>query len=193
MDYSLLNFKDTTFLNSLFKDAINSNNNSLIKSIIEELLDISIIKIENLNNLDLEKELTETFCAIDSIITKENGEKIVVELAYSKTFDDQYLLEKNQELYNLNSPNSYPTYQILFLDQKKDNQFINKKDYADHDSRYEKRIEIDLPYIDSILQEKGINDLSPVESFAYLLEKGLTDDIVKKQTIKGDTAYGKQK
>ena len=92
-------------------------------------------------------------------------------------------------MYNLNSPNSYPTYQILFLDQKKDNQFINKKDYADHDSRYEKQIEIDLPYIDSILQEKGINDLSPVESFAYLLEKGLTDDIVKKQTIKGDTTH----
>ncbi len=189
MDYSLLNFKDTTFLNSLFKDAINSNNNSLIKSIIEELLDISITRIENLNNLDFEKELTETFCAIDYIITKENGGKIIVELAYSKTFDNQYLLEKNQELYNLNSPNSYPTYQIIFLDQKKDNQFINKKDYADHDSRYEKRIEIDLPYIDSILQEKGINDLSPVESFAYLLEKGLTDDIVKKQTIKGDTTH----
>lgn len=189
MDYSLLNFKDTTFLNSLFKDAINSNNNSLIKSIIEDLLDISIIKIENLNNLDLEKELTETFCAIDYIITKENGEEIIVELAYSKTFDDQYLLEKNQELYNLNSPNSYPTYQILFLDQKKANQFINKKDYRDHDLELKKQIEIDLPYIDSILQEKRINDLSPVESFAYLLEKGLTDDIVKKQTIKGDTTH----
>ena len=189
MDYSLLNFKDTTFLNSLFKDAINSNNNSLIKSIIEELLDISITRIENLNNLDLEKELTETFCAIDYIITKENGEEIIVELAYSKTFDDQYLLEKNQELYNLNSPNSYPTYQILFLDQKKANQFINKKDYRDHDLELKKQIEIDLPYIDSILQEKRINDLSPVESFAYLLEKGLTDDIVKKQTIKGDTTH----
>ena len=92
-------------------------------------------------------------------------------------------------MYSLNSPNSYPTYQILFLDQKKANQFINKKDYADHDSRYEKRIEINLPYIDSILQEKRINDLSPVESFAYLLEKGLTDDIVKKQTITGDTTH----
>ena len=114
MDYSLLNFKDTTFLNSLFKDAINSNNNSLIKSIIEELLDVSIIKIENLNNLDLEKELSEAFCAIDYIITKENGEEIIVELAYSKTFDDQYLLEKIQELYSLNSPNSYPTYKLYF-------------------------------------------------------------------------------
>ena len=185
MDYSLLNFKDTTFLNSLFKDAINSNNNSLIKSIIEELLDISITRIENLNNLDLEKELTETFCAIDYIITKENGEEIIVELAYSKTFDDQYLLEKIQELYSLNSPNSYPTYQILFLDQKKDDQFVN----INHNLRLEKQIEIDLPYIDTILQEKGINDLSPVESFAYLLEKGLTDDIVKKQTIKGDTTH----
>ena len=185
MDYSLLNFKDTTFLNSLFKDAINSNNNSLIKSIIEELLDISITRIENLNNLDFEKELTETFCAIDYIITKENGGKIIVELAYSKTFDDQYLLEKNQELYNLNSPNSYPTYQIIFLDQKKDNQFVN----LNHNLRFKKKIEIDLPYIDSILQEKRINDLSPVESFAYLLEKGLTDDMVKKQTIKGDTTH----
>ena len=185
MDYSLLNFKDTTFLNSLFKDAINSNNNSLIKSIIEELLDISITRIENLNNLDFEKELTETFCAIDYIITKENGGKIIVELAYSKTFDDQYLLEKNQELYNLNSPNSYPTYQIIFLDQKKDNQFVN----LNHNLRLKKQIEIDLPYIDSILQEKRINDLSPVESFAYLLEKGLTDDMVKKQTIKGDTTH----
>ena len=108
-----------------------------------------------------------------------------MELAYSKTFDDQYLLEKNQELYNLNSPNSYPTYQIIFLDQKKDNQFVN----LNHNLRLKKQIEIDLPYIDSILQEKRINDLSPVESFAYLLEKGLTDDMVKKQTIKGDTTH----
>ena len=58
-------------------------------------------------------------------------------------------------------------------------QIKNQLGVVREDGIVNKHILIDISYINKILEEKTIDDLTVLEAFAYLLEKGIDQNVIK--------------
>lgn len=194
MNTSSFSLKNTLILNSIFNDPADPQKYQLIKKLIDHALDISCLKIQSLDIPIIKEELDEDFCAIDYIVTKDNGEKIIVEIVFAtnnelntgKMFHNLFILYGEQENFNSDYPFTiYKSYQIAFIDGLNSNQFMdvyqikNQLGTIREDGIFNKHIEIDISYINKVLEEKTIDDLTVLEAFAYLLENGIDQNVFK--------------
>lgn len=194
MNTSSFSLKNTLILNSIFNDPTDPHKFQLIKKLIDHTLDISCLKIQSLNIPIIKEELDKDFCASDYIVTKDDGEKIIVEIVFAtntelnhnKMIQNLFILYGEQKNFNSDYPFTiYKSYQIVFVDGLNSNQFMNVYQIKNQlgvvleDGIVNKHILIDISYINKILEEKTIDDLTVLEAFAYLLEKGIDQNVIK--------------
>lgn len=194
MNTSSFSLKNTLILNSIFNDPADPQKYQLIKKLIDNALNISCLKIQSLDIPIIKEKLDEDFCASDYIITKDNGEKIIVEIVFAKNtelnmgkmFHNLFILYGEQENFNSDYPFTiYKSYQITFIDGLNLDKFMevyqikNQLGAVREAGIFNKHIEINISYINKILEEKTIDDLTVLEAFAYLLENGIDQNVIK--------------
>ena len=167
----------------------------LLKLIIEEIAHIKTQEITVLNSELNPNHISDKDMILDVQVKTEDGELIDIEMQNTKfsreiyhrfqAYESRMLDHQVNRGDLLYSENVHEVYTILFVnDIDRDNLLlidtymprnqlvhIRKNNLLTHHNVY-------LPFIDAVVREKGLKNLSKIELAIYTLYHGITDDII---------------
>ena len=167
----------------------------LLKLIIEEIAHIKTQEITVLNSELNPSHISDKDMILDVQVKTEDGELIDIEMQNTKfsreiyhrfqAYESRMLDHQVNRGDILYSENIHEVYTILFVnDIDRDNLLlidtymprnqlvhIRKNNLLTHHNVY-------LPFIDAVVREKGLKNLSRIELAIYTLYHGITDDII---------------
>ena len=167
----------------------------LLKLIIEEIAHIKTQEITVLNSELNPNHISDKDMILDVQVKTEDGELIDIEMQNTKfsreiyhrfqAYESRMLDHQVNRGDLLYSENVHEVYTILFVnDIDRDNlllidtymprnqlNHVRKHNLLTHHSIY-------LPFIDAVVREKGLKNLSKIELAIYTLYHGITDDII---------------
>ena len=167
----------------------------LLKLIIEEIAHIKTQEITVLNSELNPNHISDKDMILDVQVKTEDGELIDIEMQNTKfsreiyhrfqAYESRMLDHQVNRGDILYSENVHEVYTILFVnDIDRDNlllidtymprnqlNHVRKHNLLTHHNIY-------LPFIDAVVREKGLKNLSKIELAIYTLYHGITDDII---------------
>ena len=191
----ITDFKNDLVFKYLLSNMKDEQCRRLLKLIIEDVMDIKCKKINVLNSELNPHHISDKDMILDIQVITEDGELVDIEMQNSALTKEvhycfqiygarmmDHQVNRGDILY---SENIHEVYTILFVnDIDRDNLLlidtymprnqlvhIRKNNLLTHHNVY-------LPFIDAVVREKGLKNLSRIELAIYTLYHGITDDII---------------
>ena len=167
----------------------------LLKLIIEEIAHIKTQEITVLNSELNPSHISDKDMILDVQVKTEDGELIDIEMQNTKfsreiyhrfqAYESRMLDHQVNRGDLLYSENVHEVYTILFVnDIDRDNLLLidtyMPRNQLNHVRKYNllTHHNVYLPFIDAVVREKGLKNLSKIELAIYTLYHGITDDIM---------------
>ena len=167
----------------------------LLKLIIEEIAHIKTQEITVLNSELNPSHISDKDMILDVQVKTEDGELIDIEMQNTKfsreiyhrfqAYESRMLDHQVNRGDFLYSENVHEVYTILFVnDIDRDNLLLidtyMPRNQLNHVRKYNllTHHNVYLPFIDAVVREKGLKNLSKIELAIYTLYHGITDDIM---------------
>ena len=191
----ITDFKNDLVFKYLLSNMKDEQCRRLLKLIIEDVMDIKCKKINVLNSELNPHHISDKDMILDIQVITEDGELVDIEMQNSALTKEvhyrfqiygarmmDHQVNRGDILY---SENIHEVYTILFVnDIDRDNLLLidtyMPRNQLNHVRKYNllTHHNIYLPFIDAVVREKGLKNLSKIELAIYTLYHGITDDIM---------------
>ena len=183
----------------LFKYCMNDDQDPdclyLLNLIISKITHIKCKSIKVTNPEINPKHVTDKDMLLDLHVVDENNKKINIEMQNSTLTKNQHqrfqvygasLIATQQKVGNDYVKDMKEVHQIIFVDDvdKNDMRLIDHYTSKNQNGKEEKynlinRFIVYLPYINEIVKNKGIENLSELEKAIYIFKNGISNDIIE--------------
>ena len=191
----ITDFKNDLVFKYLLSNMKDEQCRRLLKLIIEDVMDIKCKKINVLNSELNPHHISDKDMILDIQVITEDGELVDIEMQNSSLTKEvhyrfqiygariiDHQVNRGDLLY---SENVHEVYTILFVnDIDRDNLLLidtyMPRNQLNHVRKYNllTHHNVYLPFIDAVVREKGLKNLSKIELAIYTLYHGITDDIM---------------
>ena len=190
----LTDLKNDVFTHFYLNDPNDPRKRFFPNLIVHDILKLDCTNIEVLNPLLSPSHVSQKGMVVDLRVRLQDGTYVNVEMqnsTFTKAHYERFEAYGAKMLADqINRGDSYPTinavYQVIFInDIDADNpvfidwyQMRNERGNTyKHTKQY--RIFVQIPYINEIMKTKKLEELDDVELYAYLLDKGVANDILE--------------